>query len=46
MKLWEAAVNEAGSLKQDDVIEASTMPRSPRGPAFQLKWCLVSITFV
>jgi branched-chain amino acid transport system substrate-binding protein len=36
LKLWEAAVNEAGSLEQDDVIEAldhATIPRGPGGPA-------------
>jgi branched-chain amino acid transport system substrate-binding protein len=36
LKLWEAAVNEAGSLEQDHVIEAldhATIPRGPGGPA-------------
>jgi ABC-type branched-subunit amino acid transport system substrate-binding protein len=36
MKLWEAAVNEAGSLKQDDVIEAldhAKIAQGPGGPA-------------
>ena len=36
MKLWEAAVNEAGSLKQDDVIEAldhAKIAEGPGGPA-------------
>jgi ABC-type branched-subunit amino acid transport system substrate-binding protein len=36
LKLWEAAVNEAGSLDQDDVIAAldhAKIPRGPGGPA-------------
>jgi ABC-type branched-subunit amino acid transport system substrate-binding protein len=36
LKLWEAAVNEAGSLEQDDVIRAldhATIPEGPGGPA-------------
>ena len=32
LKLWEAAVNEAGSLDQDDVVEALDHARSPQGP--------------
>jgi hypothetical protein len=36
LKLWEAAVREAGSLKQDDVIKAldhAKIPEGPGGPA-------------
>ena len=36
LKLWEAAVTEAGSLDQDDVIDAldhAKIPRGPGGPA-------------
>jgi ABC-type branched-subunit amino acid transport system substrate-binding protein len=36
MRLWEAAVREAGSLHQSDVIEAldhATIPVGPGGPA-------------
>ncbi|HXI57596.1 MAG TPA: substrate-binding protein [Polyangia bacterium] len=36
LKLWEAAVKEAGSLKQDDVIRAlehATIAEGPGGPA-------------
>src|SRR3954451_13464393 len=36
LKLWEAAVKEAGSLDQDAVIEAldhASIPRGPGGPA-------------
>jgi branched-chain amino acid transport system substrate-binding protein len=36
LKLWEAAVNEAGSLRQEDVIRAldhATIAQGPGGPA-------------
>ena len=36
IKLWEAAVKEAGSLKQDDVIKAldhAKIAEGPGGPA-------------
>ncbi len=36
LKLWEAAVNEAGSLRQDDVVNAldhATLATGPGGPA-------------
>jgi branched-chain amino acid transport system substrate-binding protein len=36
LKLWEAAVKEAGSLEQEDVINAldhATIPEGPGGPA-------------
>ncbi|MCW3015106.1 MAG: transporter substrate-binding protein [Solirubrobacterales bacterium] len=36
LRLWEAAVTEAGSLEQEDVITAldhATIPRGPGGPA-------------
>src|SRR6266536_1333028 len=36
LKLWEAAVKEAGSLEQEDVIKAldhATIPEGPGGPA-------------
>jgi ABC-type branched-subunit amino acid transport system substrate-binding protein len=36
LKLWEAAVNEAGSLDQDDIIRAldhAKMAQGPGGPA-------------
>ena len=32
LKLWEAAVKEAGSLKQDDVIKALDHARIDEGP--------------
>jgi urea transport system substrate-binding protein len=32
LKLWESAVNEAGSLKQHDVIAALDRARIPQGP--------------
>jgi branched-chain amino acid transport system substrate-binding protein len=32
LKLWEAAVNEAGSLKQDDVVNALDHARIAQGP--------------
>ena len=36
LKLWEAAVKEAGSLEQEDVImslDHATIPEGPGGPA-------------
>jgi urea transport system substrate-binding protein len=33
LKLWEAAVNEAGSLDQADVIEALDHAKIAEGPA-------------
>ena len=36
LKLWESAVNEAGSLKQDDVVKAldhASIAQGPGGPA-------------
>ena len=36
LKLWEAAVNEAGSLRQEDVVAAldhATIAEGPGGPA-------------
>jgi branched-chain amino acid transport system substrate-binding protein len=36
LKLWESAVREAGSLEQEDVLEAldhATIPEGPGGPA-------------
>lgn len=36
LKLWEAAVNEAGSLSQEDVVRAldhASIPEGPGGPA-------------
>jgi len=36
LKLWEAAVQEAGSLDQDAVVAAR---RSPRGAAGPRRWC-------
>jgi ABC-type branched-subunit amino acid transport system substrate-binding protein len=32
LKMWESAVNEAGSLKQHDVIAALDHARIPQGP--------------
>jgi len=32
LKLWEAAVKEAGSLKQDDVVKALDHARIAEGP--------------
>ena len=45
LRFWEAAVREAGSLQQEDVIKALTTPGSPRGRVARLKWCPDSITF-
>ena len=44
LKIWEAAVNEAGSLDQDDVIAPSTTPGSPRVRGARPRWCPVSTT--
>jgi branched-chain amino acid transport system substrate-binding protein len=36
LKLWAAAVNEAGSLNQDDVVQAldhASIAEGPGGPA-------------
>jgi branched-chain amino acid transport system substrate-binding protein len=45
LRFWEAAVREAGSLQQEDVIKVLTTPGSPRGRVARLKWCPVSIKF-
>jgi len=45
LRLWEAAVKEAGSLKQDDVIKALDHAKIAGGRAVQLKWCPVSTMF-
>ena len=40
LKLWESAVNEAGSLKQDDVVRGTgSRLASPRGRAVRPRWC-------
>jgi Periplasmic binding protein len=44
LRLWEAAVKAAGSLKQDDVIKALDHAMITEGRAVQLKWCPVNIT--
>jgi hypothetical protein len=48
LKLWEAAVNEAGSLDQADVIGALDHARiaqgSRRGLAAPPRWCPASTT--
>jgi branched-chain amino acid transport system substrate-binding protein len=43
LKLWEAAVKEAGTLNQEDVINALDHAKISDGPGGPLKWCLVSI---
>jgi branched-chain amino acid transport system substrate-binding protein len=45
LQLWAAAVTEAGSLKQEAVIEAPTTPGSPRGRVVPPRWCPGSTTF-
>jgi ABC-type branched-subunit amino acid transport system substrate-binding protein len=45
LKLWAAAVKEAGSLKQEEVIKALDHARIAEGRAVPLKWCPASITF-
>ena len=42
LKLWEAAVNEAGSLDQDDVIGALDHARIAQGPGGPPRWCPAS----
>ena len=44
IRLWEAAVKEAGSLKQDDVIKALDHAKIAEGPGGPAKWCPVNIT--
>ena len=45
LRLWEAAVTEAGSLNQDDVIAALDHAKIPAGRAARPRWCRASITF-
>lgn len=45
MKLWEAAVREAGILDQDEVILALDHARIGQGPAARQKWRTASIMF-
>ena len=45
LKMWESAVNEAGSLKQHDVIAAlDHSPASHRARQVPPRWCPASIT--
>ena len=44
LKLWEAAVKEAGSLEQDDVIKALDHAKIAEGPAARRRWCPASTT--
>ena len=45
LKLWEAAVNEAGSLDQDDVDRgARPRPDRRRARAARPRWCPASTT--
>ena len=44
LRLWEAAVREAGSLDQDEVIAPWTTRRSPKGPVARRRWCPASTT--
>ena len=44
LKLWEAAVNEAGSLNQDDVITALDHARIAQGPEAPPRWCPANTT--
>ena len=45
LRLREAAVKEAGSLKQEDVIQALDDAKIAGGQVGRLKWSPVSITF-
>lgn len=45
LKLWEAAVKEAGSLNQNAVIRALDYAKIRQGRAARRRWCRVSITF-
>ena len=45
LKLWEAAVKEAGSLDQAKSSGRSTTPTSPKDRAVRRKWCPASIMF-
>ena len=45
LKLWEAAVNEAGTLEQEEVIRALDHAKIAEGRAVRPRWCPVSITF-
>ena len=44
LKMWESAVNEAGSLQQHDVIAALDHARIPQGPVARPRWCRASTT--
>ena len=45
LKLWEAAVKEAGSLGRTTSSRRSITPRSPKARAVPPRWCPASITF-
>jgi branched-chain amino acid transport system substrate-binding protein len=44
LKLWEAAVKEAGSLNQDAVVRAFDHAKITEGPGAPRKWSPASIT--
>ena len=44
IKLWEAAVTEAGSLDQAAVVAALDHAKMPRARAGRPRWCPASIT--
>ena len=43
LRLWEAAVNEAGSLVQDDVVRSLDHARIERGQVVLPRWSRASI---
>ena len=44
LRFWEAAVREAGSLDQEDVVAPWTTRRSPSAQAAPRRWCPASTT--
>lgn len=45
LRLWEAAVREAGSLEQSEVVKALDHARITDGPGVAPRWCPASITY-
>ena len=45
LKLWEAAVKKAGSLNQNDVIDALENAKIAQSPAAWRRWCPASTMF-
>ena len=44
LRFWEAAVREAGSLDQEDVVSALDHAKIAVGPAAPRRWCPASTT--